>query len=183
MPCRFDLLLMPSSFLLISSRMKRVIVFPSLTSPSSYLVFFLDVESFHPMCLLRKIRPMGTIRLSSMQDSPIILIAGQEKCGKSSIVDVVFKRMSVYKTFFLDTTSSLKKYTSDKNPLLEYNIWELPSDMNEVRDVMKNIKPYISNVAILIYVFSLEVRPSPLPLICRIRTANSTIFRMSRSTD
>lgn len=115
------------------------------------------------MCLLRKIRPMGTIRLSSMQDSPIILIAGQEKCGKSSIVDVVFKRMSVYKTFFLDTTSSLKKYTSDKNPLLEYNIWELPSDMNEVRDEMKNIKPYISNVAILIYVFSLEVRPSPLP--------------------
>ena len=81
-----------------------------------------------------------------MQDSPIILIAGQEKCGKSSIVDVVFKRMSVYKTFFLDTTSSLKKYTSDKNPFLEYNVWE-----------MVHIKPYISNIAILIYVFSLEV--------------------------
>lgn len=183
MPCRFVLPLMPSSFLLISSRMKRVIVFPSLTSPSSYLVSFLDVESFHPVCLLKKIRPMDTIRLSSMQDSPIILIAGQEKCGKSSIVDVVFKRMSVYKTFFLDTTSSLKKYTSDKNPLLEYNIWELPSDMNEVRDEMKNIKPYISNVAILIYVFSLEVRSGPLPLICRIRTANSPIFRMSQSMD
>lgn len=125
---------------------------------------------------------MDTFQLSSMQDSPIILIAGQEKCGKSSIVDVVFKRMSVYKTFFLDTTSSLKKYTSDKNPLLEYNIWELPSDMNEVRDEMKNIKPYISNVAILIYVFSLEVIPNALFIICRIRIANSTTLRMFRST-
>ena len=29
--------------------------------------------------------------------------------------------------------------------------------MNEVREEMVHIKPYISNIAILIYVFSLEV--------------------------
>lgn len=92
-----------------------------------------------------------------MQDSPIILIAGQEKCGKSSIVDVVFERMSVYNTFFLDPTSSLKKYTSKKNPFLDYNIWELPSDMNEVREEISNFKPYMNQIAVLIYVFSLEV--------------------------
>lgn len=93
-----------------------------------------------------------------MQDSPIILIAGQEKCGKSSIVDVVFKRMSVYNTFFLDTTSSLKKYTSNKNPFLEYNIWELPSDLNEVRKEITSFKPYFNQISVLIYIFSLEVQ-------------------------
>lgn len=92
------------------------------------------------------------------KESPIILIAGQEKCGKSSIVDVVFKRMSVYNTFFLDTTASLKKYTSNMNPFLEYNIWELSSDVNEVRAEMVNIQPHINQIAVLIYVFNLEVR-------------------------
>ena len=95
--------------------------------------------------------------MNTSQDSPIILIAGQEKCGKSSIVDVVFKRMSIYKTFFLDTTASLKKYTSNMNPFLEYNVWELPSDRNEIREEMANIKPFISRIAVLIYVFNLEV--------------------------
>ena len=102
-----------------------------------------------------------------MQDSPIILIAGQEKCGKSSIVDVVFKRMSVYNTFFLDTTSSLKKYTSNKNPFLEYNIWELPSDLNEVRREITSFKPYFNQIAVLIYVFSLEVEDCLMVVIIR----------------
>ena len=92
------------------------------------------------------------------QDSPIILIAGQKKCGKSSIVDVVFKRMSVYNTFFLDTNASLKKYTSTVNPFLDYNVWELSSDINEVRAEMVNIQPYIHQIAVFIYVFNLEVR-------------------------
>ena len=98
--------------------------------------------------------------VSFSQDAPIILIAGQEKCGKSSIVDVVFKRMLVYKTFFLDSTTSLKKYTSNMNPFLEYNIWELPSDIDEVKEEMVNIKPFASRIAVLIYVFNLEVRRS-----------------------
>ena len=93
-----------------------------------------------------------------MEDSPIILIAGQEKCGKSSIVDVVFKRMSVYNTFFLDATPSLKKFTSTKNPFLDYTIWELPSDLNEVQNELVNLRPYMHRIAVLIYVFSLEVR-------------------------
>ena len=92
------------------------------------------------------------------QNSPIILIAGQKKCGKSSIVDVVFKRMSVYNTFFLDTNAPLKKYTSTMNPFLEYNVWELSSDINEVRAEMVNIQPYIHQIAVFIYVFNLEVR-------------------------
>ena len=95
--------------------------------------------------------------LKMNQDSPIILIAGQKKCGKSSIVDVVFKRMSVYNTFFLDTNASLKKYTSKVNPFLEYNVWELSSDINEVRAEMVNIQPYIQQIAVFIYVFNLEV--------------------------
>ena len=98
--------------------------------------------------------------VSFSQDAPIILIASQEKCGKSSIVDMVFKRMSVYKTFFLDSTASLKKYTSNMNPFLEYNIWELPSDIDEVKEEMVNIKPFASRIAVLIYVFNLEVRRS-----------------------
>ena len=96
--------------------------------------------------------------LNMSQNSPIILIAGQKKCGKSSIVDVVFKRMSVYNTFFLDTNASLKKYTSTMNPFLEYNVWELSSDINEVRAEMLNIQPYIHQIAVFIYVFNLEVR-------------------------
>ena len=126
----------------------------------SFFVFVLYISlgiEWRRACLFETGAGRVTFPLLKMQDSPIILIAGQEKCGKSSIVDVVFKRMSVYKTFFLDTTSSLKKYTSDKNPFLEYNVWELPSDMNEVREEMVHIKPYISDIAILIYVFSLEV--------------------------
>ena len=107
-----------------------------------------------------------------MQDSPIILIAGQEKCGKSSIVDVVFKRMSVYNTFFLDTTSSLKKYTSNKNPFLEYNIWELPSDLNEVRREIASFKPYFNQIAVLIYVFSLEVEDCLMVVIIRTQQLN-----------
>ena len=113
----------------------------------------------HPFDVVR-IRIMERNSVSFGQDAPIILIAGQEKCGKSSIVDVVFKRMSVYKTFFLDSTASLKKYTSNMNPFLEYNIWELPSDIDEVKEEMVNIKPFTSRIAVLIYVFNLEVRRS-----------------------
>lgn len=92
-----------------------------------------------------------------MSDSPIILIAGQEKCGKSSIIDVVFKRKSVYKTFFLISTSSLNKYTSRRNLFMEYNIWELPSDFKEIAKEFANIKSDIKRVKVLIYVISLEV--------------------------
>ena len=116
--------------------------------------------------------------MNTSQDSPIILIAGQEKCGKSSIVDVVFKRMSVYKTFFLDTTASLKKYTSNMNPFLEYNVWELPSDRNEIREEMANIKPFISRIAVLIYVFNLEVCHVWVGVISRILTINMKLFRI-----
>lgn len=92
-----------------------------------------------------------------MQDTPIILIAGQEKCGKSSIVNVVFKRMSVYNTFFLDTSPSLKRFTSSENPFLDYNIWELPSNLEDVREELAGFKSCMNQIAVLIYVFSLEV--------------------------
>ena len=92
-----------------------------------------------------------------MAESPIILIAGQEKCGKSSIIDVVFKRKSVYNTFFLDKTSFLNKFTSKRNPFVEYNIWELPSDPKEIQEEFVSINTNIKRIKILIYVFSLEV--------------------------
>ncbi|KAK8815236.1 hypothetical protein WA158_003448 [Blastocystis sp. Blastoise] len=95
-----------------------------------------------------------------MGSPPVILVAGSEKSGKTSIIDVVFRKISAYKTYYQETTKTLQRQEVHHNPLFQYDVCELPSNpLETTRDgihLNPTYKSQLANVKLLIYIIDLD---------------------------
>ena len=96
-----------------------------------------------------------------MSENPIILIVGPGESGKTSIMDVVFRRISAYKAYHQEQTSTLQRITMNNNPLFHYDVCELPIIPNGVLQdefhFNSTYKSELANVTSLIYIVDLSV--------------------------
>jgi Ras-related GTP-binding protein C/D len=61
---------------------------------------------------------------------PRILLMGLQRSGKSSILKVVFYKMSPHETLFLESTSSVEKSDIANSSFIQFQIWDFPGQID-----------------------------------------------------
>eukprot|EP00927_Polykrikos_kofoidii_P007543 TRINITY_DN13104_c0_g1_i1.p1 TRINITY_DN13104_c0_g1~~TRINITY_DN13104_c0_g1_i1.p1 ORF type:complete len:351 (-),score=69.74 TRINITY_DN13104_c0_g1_i1:62-1114(-) len=71
-----------------------------------------------------------------MDDAPKVLLCGPHKAGKTSILKVVFQKMSPHETLFLETTPKVDPMPIVRNMLLRFKVMDFPGStkFDEVTD-------------------------------------------------
>eukprot|EP00301_Raphidiophrys_heterophryoidea_P020027 c4822_g1_i1.p1 GENE.c4822_g1_i1~~c4822_g1_i1.p1 ORF type:complete len:357 (-),score=78.28 c4822_g1_i1:108-1121(-) len=65
---------------------------------------------------------------------PRILLMGLRKGGKSSILKVVFYKMSPHETLFLESTSTVEKSEIANSSFIQFQIWDFPGQIDFFSD-------------------------------------------------
>ena len=72
--------------------------------------------------------------LSNQGDQPIrkprILLMGLRRSGKSSIMKVVFYKMSPHETLFLESTSTIEKSDIANSSFIQFSVWDFPGQID-----------------------------------------------------
>lgn len=70
--------------------------------------------------------------VSSVKDKekPRILLMGLRRSGKSSIVRVVFQKMSPHETLFLESTSRIVRSEIANNSFVQFQVWDFPGQID-----------------------------------------------------
>eukprot|EP01028_Stygiella_incarcerata_P004824 TRINITY_DN2096_c0_g1_i1.p1 TRINITY_DN2096_c0_g1~~TRINITY_DN2096_c0_g1_i1.p1 ORF type:complete len:346 (-),score=81.05 TRINITY_DN2096_c0_g1_i1:259-1296(-) len=67
---------------------------------------------------------------TSEDERPRILLMGLRRSGKSSIVKVVFQKMSPHETLFLESTSRIVRSDVANNSYVQFQIWDFPGQID-----------------------------------------------------
>lgn len=63
-------------------------------------------------------------------DTPKVLLCGPHRAGKTSILKVVFQKMSPHETLFLETTPKPEVTAVARNPLVRFKVFDFPGSVN-----------------------------------------------------
>lgn len=63
-------------------------------------------------------------------DKPRILLMGLRRSGKSSILKVVFQKVSPNETLFLESTNKIEKTDIDNNVFVQFQCWDFPGQID-----------------------------------------------------
>jgi len=95
---------------------------------------------------------------------PKIVVMGQRRSGKSSILRVVFHKMPPHETLFLESTTSLDiKYIAN-NSFVQYQIWDFPGDFDLKEPLMYGgeavtLETVFGNCSVLVFVIDAQDEP------------------------
>lgn len=73
-------------------------------------------------------RPESPLPLAT--DKPRILVMGLRRSGKSSILKVVFQKVSPNETLFLESTNKIVKTDIDNNSFVQFQYWDFPGQVD-----------------------------------------------------
>jgi Ras-related GTP-binding protein C/D len=106
-----------------------------------------------------------------------ILLLGNRRAGKSSILKVVFQKMSPNETLFLESSHKIDSLQVSNNPFTQFTIVDFPGSF-EVSQANAQEKRYLASCSVVIYVLDAQDEPySPalermLLLIRELKTIN-----------
>ncbi|KAI9330346.1 ras-related GTP binding C, isoform CRA_a [Zopfochytrium polystomum] len=80
---------------------------------------------------------------------PKVLLMGLRRCGKSSILNVVFHKMSPNETLFLESTTRVGK--GDVVSFVDFQIWDFPAH-SDMFDLPFDIDEVFRNTAAIVFV-------------------------------
>ncbi|OMJ77402.1 hypothetical protein SteCoe_23003 [Stentor coeruleus] len=92
-----------------------------------------------------------------------IALLGTKKVGKSSILKVVFQKMSPNETLFIDSTSRIEEIKVENNPYTKYTFVDFPGSF-EVSQINTQDRKILSKCAMIIYVLDAQDQPYNKPL-------------------
>ena len=78
--------------------------------------------------------------VNQQENSPIVLLLGSSRSGKTSIANVLFHKMQPNDTLFLDSTSKINKstvqYMRFTRSFNRFQVWDFPGnlDMHDLND-------------------------------------------------
>eukprot|EP00762_Andalucia_godoyi_P002168 ANDGO_02473.mRNA.1 GTP-binding protein gtr2 len=72
----------------------------------------------------------STANKSIGSSKPRILLMGLRRSGKSSIVRVVFQKMSPHETLFLESTSRIVRSDIANNSFVQFQVWDFPGQID-----------------------------------------------------
>lgn len=95
---------------------------PSTSSsfPKDYSYALFDTEDIN--------RPDSPLPLAT--DKPRILLMGLRRSGKSSILKVVFQKVSPNETLFLESTNRIVKTNINNNAFVQFQCWDFPGQID-----------------------------------------------------
>ncbi|KAL8817818.1 MAG: hypothetical protein Q9223_003427 [Gallowayella weberi] len=102
--------------------------------------------------------PNGDVRYPPMgfgKQKPKMLLMGLEKArssGKSSISNVVFRKMAPHDTLFLEATTAINKQVM---PFMDFQIWDLPGQIDYLSGSF-SVSSIFSNVGGIIWVIDAQ---------------------------
>ena len=92
-----------------------------------------------------------------------IALLGSKKVGKSSILKVVFQKMSPNETMFIDSTTRVEEIKVENNPYTKYTFIDFPGSF-EVSQLSALDRKHLSKCAMVIFVLDAQDQPYNKPL-------------------
>ncbi|KAL8860810.1 MAG: hypothetical protein Q9178_002840 [Gyalolechia marmorata] len=83
------------------------------------------------------------------KQKPKMLLMGLKRSGKSSITNVVFRKMAPHETLFLEATTRIQKSVM---PFMDFQIWDLPGQI----DYLSSSFDIFSNVGGIVWVIDAQ---------------------------
>lgn len=87
-----------------------------------------------------------------------ILLLGNRRSGKSSILKVVFQKMSPNETLFLESSHKIDSLMVSNNPFTQFTIVDFPGSF-EVSQANAQERRYLANCSVVIYVLDAQDEP------------------------
>ena len=88
----------------------------------------------------------------------IIGLIGNKRVGKSSIIKVVFQKLSPNETLFLEGTNRPEEVQVRNNPYLQFKIIDFPGSL-EISSMSTQERKHLQHCSILIYVLDAQDQP------------------------
>ena len=92
-----------------------------------------------------------------------IALLGTKKVGKSSILKVVFQKMSPNETLFIDSTSRVDEIKVENNPYTKYTFVDFPGSF-EISQLNAFERKILQKSAMIIFVLDAQDQPYNKPL-------------------
>lgn len=87
-----------------------------------------------------------------------IAIMGNKKSGKTSIARVVFQKMSVNETWFIESTNRVEVIPIQNNPYTKFSLLDFPGTFDPLH-MNSQEKKYLESCAMIIYVLDAQDEP------------------------
>jgi len=97
-------------------------------------------------------RKEGFLSLESNENKQRIIMCGQKWSGKTSILKVVFHKMSANETLFLGQTSKVTCDDINNSIFVQFQIWDVPGDANSADRTIDSVCSLLKGNSCLIYV-------------------------------
>mmetsp|Transcript_65274 Transcript_65274/g.173075 ORF Transcript_65274/g.173075 Transcript_65274/m.173075 type:complete len:350 (-) Transcript_65274:247-1296(-) len=92
-------------------------------------------------------------------DTPKVLLCGPLRGGKTSILKVVFQKMSPHETLFLESTPKVEITSVARNALVRFKVWDVPGSMvlDDTADPM--LFPKVGAIGAIVFVIDAQEEP------------------------
>ena len=87
-----------------------------------------------------------------------IAIMGNKKSGKTSIARVVFQKMSVNETWFIESTNRVEVIPIQNNPYTKFSLLDFPGTFDPM-NMSSQEKKHLESCAMIIYVLDAQDEP------------------------
>ena len=117
--------------------------------------------------------PQEPVSLAEQEAKPKIILMGLRRCGKSSISQVVFNKMTPNGTVLLESTTKIEFRDIETNCFLHYELVEIPGQMDIFESTVPlNHEGLFSNCDAVIFIIDCsDIYESALPYLYQIVTS------------
>jgi len=102
---------------------------------------------------------------------------GLKKSGKSSILKVVFNKMSPNETLFLETTTSIAREEISSSSFVQFEIVEFPGQINWFEDAAMDSESVFRGSAALVFV--IDAQDEYVEALARLQTTLASAYRIN----
>lgn len=94
------------------------------------------------------------------EELPKILLCGLQGCGKTSILKVVFHKMSPHETMFLESTSKVDAVAVTRNAIVRFNVMDFPGGGSVLEESSETDRQeMLKSVGVVVFVISAQEEP------------------------
>lgn len=108
-----------------------------------------------------------------------IVVLGNKRSGKSSILKLIFQKLSRNEALFLESTSKIEEYIVNNNPFTKCSFYDYPGNF-EISQMSSLERKHLQSASILLYILDAKDEPYNKTLE-KFLTLESEVYEMNPS--